>query len=61
MLLKNGYFAAAAAISFVIAFVMHALAEQTIVASALGSIMVFSALLFRSFGKDDDKIENINI
>ena len=59
MLLKNGYFAAAAAISFVIAFVMHALAEQTIVASAL-SIMVFSALLFRSFGKDDDKIENIN-
>ena len=44
------------AISFVIAFIMHVPAEQTIVASALGSIMVFSALLFRSFGKDDDKI-----
>lgn len=46
----------AAAISFVIAFIMHVPAEQTIVASALGSIMVFSVLLFRSFGKDDDKI-----
>jgi hypothetical protein len=46
----------AAAISFVIAFVIHVPVEKAIVASALGSIMVFSALLFRSFGKDDDKI-----
>jgi hypothetical protein len=30
-------------------------AEQTIVASVMGVILVFSGLLFRSFGKDDDK------
>ena len=47
--------AAAAAISFVIAFVMHVPPEQTIVASIMGGILVFSGLLFRSFGKEDDK------
>jgi hypothetical protein len=34
---------------------MHVTAEQTIVASVMGGILVFSGLLFRSFGKDDDK------
>jgi hypothetical protein len=33
--------------------------EQTIVASALGGIMVFSVLLFRSFGKDDNNVLKI--
>jgi hypothetical protein len=46
---------AAAAISFVIAFVMHVPPEQTIVASIMGGILVFSGLLFRSFGKEEDK------
>lgn len=51
--------AAAAAISFVITFVMRVPPEQTIVASALGGIMVFSVLLFRSFGKDDNNVLKI--
>jgi hypothetical protein len=34
---------------------MHVPPEQTIVASVMGGILVFSGLLFRSFGKDDDK------
>ena len=43
--------AIAAAFTFVIAFVMRIPREQTIAASALAAI-VFSSLLFRSFGKD---------
>jgi small neutral amino acid transporter SnatA (MarC family) len=45
--------AAAAAIAFVIAFVMRVPQEQTIVVAALAAIIVFSGLLFRSFGKDE--------
>jgi hypothetical protein len=41
----------AAAITFVIAFVMRIPQEQTIAASALAAIIVFSGLLFRSYGK----------
>jgi hypothetical protein len=47
--------AIAAAITFVIAFVMRIPQEQTISASALAAIMVFSGFLFRSFGRDRDK------
>jgi predicted amidohydrolase len=47
--------AIAAAITFVIAFVMQIPQEQTIATSALAAIIVFSALLFRSFGKDKAK------
>ena len=41
-----------AAITFVIAFVMRIPQEQTIAASALAAIIVFSGLLLRSYGKD---------
>jgi hypothetical protein len=47
--------AIAAAITFVIAFVMRIPQEQTIAASALAAIMVFSGFFFRSFGKDKEK------
>jgi hypothetical protein len=47
--------AAAAAITFLIAFVMRIPQEQTIAASALAAIMVFSGFFFRSFGKDKEK------
>jgi hypothetical protein len=47
--------AIAAAITFVIAFVMRIPQEQTISASALAAIMVFSGFLFRSFGRDREK------
>jgi hypothetical protein len=43
--------AVAAAITFVIAFVMRIPQQQTIAASALTAIIVFSGLLFRSYGK----------
>jgi hypothetical protein len=43
--------AVAAAITFVIAFVMRTPQQQTIAASALAAIIVFSGLLFRSYGK----------
>ena len=49
--------AVAAAITFVIAFVMRIPQEQTIAASALAAIMVFSGLFFRSFGKDKEKYQ----
>jgi hypothetical protein len=42
----------AAAFTFVIAFVMRIPQEQTIAASAIAAAIVFSGLLFRSFGKD---------
>jgi hypothetical protein len=45
----------AAAITFVIAFVMRIPQEQTIAASALAGILVFSGFLFRSFGKDKNR------
>ena len=41
----------AAAITFVIAFIMRIPQEQTIAASALAATIVFSGLLFRSYGK----------
>ena len=44
--------AVAAAITFVIAFVMRLPQQQTIAASALAAIIVFSGLLFRSYGRD---------
>ena len=44
--------AVAAAITFVIAFVMRIPQWETIVASALAAIIVFSGLLFRSYGRD---------
>ena len=47
--------AVAAAITFVIAFVIRIPQEQTIAASALAAIMIFSGLFFRSFGKDKGK------
>jgi hypothetical protein len=47
--------AIAAAITFVIAFVMRIPQEQTIAASDLAAAIVFSGLLFRSFGKDKTK------
>jgi hypothetical protein len=47
--------AVAAAITFLIAFVMRIQQEQTIAASALAAIMVFSGFVFRSFGKDKEK------
>ena len=47
--------AVAAAITFLIAFVMRIPQEQTIAASALAAIMVFSGFVFRSFGKDKEK------
>ncbi len=49
---------AAAAITFVIAFIIHAPQQQTIAASALAAIMVFSGFLFRSFGTDREKYRN---
>ena len=49
--------AVAAAITFVIAFVMRIPQEQTIAASALAAIMVFSGFLFRSFGRDKGKYQ----
>ncbi|HZC48940.1 MAG TPA: hypothetical protein VE244_07780 [Nitrososphaeraceae archaeon] len=49
--------AVAAAITFVIAFVMRIPQEQTIAASALAAIMVFSGFFFRSFGKDKEKYQ----
>jgi hypothetical protein len=47
--------AVAAAITFVITFVMRIPQEQTIAASALAAIIVFSGLLFRSYGRDKIK------
>jgi hypothetical protein len=47
--------AVTAAITFVIAFVMRIPQEQTIAASALAAIMIFSGFFFRSFGKDKGK------
>jgi archaellum biogenesis protein FlaJ (TadC family) len=43
---------AAAATTFVVTFVMHIPQEQTIIATALVGILVFSGFLFRSFGVD---------
>jgi hypothetical protein len=45
----------AAAITFVIAFVLRIPPEQTIAASALAGILVFSGFLFRSFGKNKNR------
>ena len=47
--------AMAAAFTFVIAFIMRVPQEQTIAASAIAAAIVFSGLLFRSFGKDKTK------
>jgi FtsH-binding integral membrane protein len=47
--------AIAAAITFVIAFVMRIPQEQTIAASAIAAAIVFSGLLFRSYGRDKAK------
>ncbi len=47
--------AVAAAITFMIAFIMRIPQEQTIAASALAGILVFSGFLFRSFGKEKGK------
>jgi hypothetical protein len=45
----------AAGIVFVIAFILSLPLDRTVVASALGAIMVFSGFFFRSFGKDRDQ------
>jgi hypothetical protein len=47
--------AVAAAITFIIAFIMRIPQEQTTAASALAGMLVFSGFLFRSFGKDKGK------
>jgi hypothetical protein len=47
--------AIAAAITFVIAFVIRIPQEQTIPASALPAAIVFSGFLFRPFVKDKTK------
>jgi TRAP-type uncharacterized transport system fused permease subunit len=44
--------AVAAAITFVIAFVMRIPQGQTIAASVLAAIIVFNGLLFRSYGRE---------
>ena len=44
-----------AAITFVIAFVMRIPQGQTIAFSALAAIIVFSGLMFRSYGRDKTK------
>jgi hypothetical protein len=46
---------AAAAITFVITFVMRIPQDQTIIATALVGVLVFSGFLFRSFGVDREK------
>jgi hypothetical protein len=46
---------AAAAITFVITFIMHIPQEQTIIATALVGVLVFSGFLFRSFGVDRER------
>jgi hypothetical protein len=47
--------AVAAAITFMIAFIMRIPQEQTIAASVLAGILVFSGFLFRSFEKEKGK------
>ena len=47
--------AVAAAITFVIAFVMRIPQWETIAASALAAIIVFSGLLFRLYSRDKTK------
>jgi hypothetical protein len=49
--------AIAAAITFVIVFVIGIPQPQTIAATALVGILVFSGLLFRSFGKDKERYQ----
>ena len=51
--------AVAAAITFMIAFIMRVPQEQTIAASVLAGILVFSGFLFRSFGKEKVKYRQI--
>jgi hypothetical protein len=46
---------AAAAITFVIEFVLRIPQELTIIASALVGVLVFSRFLFRSFGVDRER------
>ncbi|HEY7108481.1 MAG TPA: hypothetical protein VH415_03540 [Nitrososphaeraceae archaeon] len=50
--------AAAAAISFVISFVIGVPPQQAITATALAAILVFSGLLFSSFGRNKGKYQN---
>lgn len=47
----------AAAVTFVIAFVAGISQQQTIAATALAGILVFSGFLFRSFGKDKERYQ----
>jgi hypothetical protein len=49
--------AAAGAITFVIAFVIGFPQQQTIAATAFAAILVFSGLLFASFGRNRDKYQ----
>lgn len=49
--------AIAAAVTFVIAFVAGISQQQTIAATALAGILVFSGFLFRSFGKDKERYQ----
>jgi hypothetical protein len=49
--------AAAAAITFVISFVIGVPQHQAISATALAAILVFSGLLFSSFGRNRDKYQ----
>ena len=53
--------AVAAAITFMIAFIMRIPQEQTIAASALAGILVFSGFLFRSFGKEKGKYGSVHL
>jgi hypothetical protein len=49
--------AIAAAVTFVIAFVAGISQQQTIAATALAGILVFSGFSFRSFGKDKGRYQ----
>lgn len=49
--------AIAAAVTFVIAFVAGISQQQTIAATAIAGILVFSGFLFRSFGKDKERYQ----
>jgi hypothetical protein len=49
--------AIAAAVTFVIAFVAGISQQQTIAATALAGILIFSGFLFRSFGKDKERYQ----
>ena len=47
----------AAAISFIITYLLNLPIERVIASTALAGIIVFSGLFFRSFGKDENEFK----